>query len=502
MYRSFIVVAVSLIHAVIAAASETTIEFKFEKHYGSTTEQALERRQAGALYSLLSNELVFYQINVTVGTPAQQIGLQIDTGSSDICLPDANDTLCKTSREGCSLGSYNSQQSSTFTKLNYPSFQIAYVDGTKISGLYFTDVMAISGVNVRNVTMAAAGSGGRGFGIMGIGFRAGESSGSPLRATPFTYPNILDSLKSHGLIDRLSYSLWLDDLQSNTGSILFGGVDTAKYHEPLISLPIQRQAENRGYTSMTVAWTGLSTHNSGPAYTIDYSPSTPQAAILDSGTTFTYLPDDIARQLFNAFGVTTDPAAGNLAPCRLGANNVTLAFQFGGAAGPVINIPLSEFLLGPLTKRRDSAATPANGEAMCKFGIDRAGRNPILFGDTFLRSAYVAYDLENLQIAIAQTNFLSSNSLETASVQVIGDLGVPGVRSTASAVSLMQTATDPSFTGRASDIVLVPYDQSSSVERQVCIGVQHCGSPRLAQWPLLLKDKPPHLGEVVGREPV
>lgn len=462
MVTSWALIAVSLLHTVGAIASPGTVEFKFEKRYGHTNEHAVERRQAGTLYSLLSNELVFYQINVTVGTPAQHIGLQVDTGSSDIWLPDASGSLCRTSRGGCPLGSYDSQRSSTFTRLNYPPFQIAYVDGTKISGTYFTDVMTINGVNVKNVTMAAAGTGGRGFGIMGIAFRAGESSNSPLRPPSFTYPNILDSLKSQGLINDLSYALWLDDLQSNTGSILFGGIDTSKYYEPLISLPIQRDADTRGYTSMTVAWTGLTIYNSGPAYAIDYSPSTPQAAILDSGTTLTYVPDDIAQRLFNAFGITTDPTSGNLAPCRLGANNVTLAFQFGGPGGPVINVPLSEFLIGPLTNRRGNPATFTNGDTVCKFGIDSAGRSPILFGDTFLRSAYVVYDLQNLQIAIAQTNFLGPNSLNSASLQVIQSTGIPAVRSTANAVSLVQTATDSLFTGRATDTVIGSYDQASS----------------------------------------
>lgn len=41
-----------------------------------------------------------YFANVTVGTPAQALALQIDTGSSDVWVPAAEAALCSNAREG------------------------------------------------------------------------------------------------------------------------------------------------------------------------------------------------------------------------------------------------------------------------------------------------------------------------------------------------------------------------------------------------------------------
>jgi len=85
-------------------------------------------------------------------------------------------------------------------------------------------------------------------------------------------------------------------------------------------------------------------------------------------------------------------------------------------------------------------ATYSNGQSVCQFGIEPAGNDPILFGDTFLRSAYVVYDLANNQISMAQTNFNATgagNILEIAA----GAKGVPNVASTVTAVQAAGTAS-------------------------------------------------------------
>ena len=45
---------------------------------------------------------------------------------------------------------------------------------------------------------------------------------------------------------------------------------------------------------------------------------------------------------------------------------------------------------------------------MCQFGIQRSYASPWTLGDTFLRSAYVVYDLENNEIGLAATDFNST----------------------------------------------------------------------------------------------
>ncbi|KIW88845.1 uncharacterized protein Z519_10329 [Cladophialophora bantiana CBS 173.52] len=419
-----------------ATAASGTVGFTFEKRRVPAQDAPhLSRRQSKTIKAGLDNEILLYFINCTVGTPGQPFQLQLDTGSSDIWFPDANAQICQ-QNEGCSqFGAYNADQSSTFADPNLPEFQIQYVDGSQVVGQYISDVLEVGGVKLTNMTMAAAQQANtRAIGIMGIGFELGEASAS---LDGFTYPNVINVMKNEGFINSLAYSLWLDDLNSNTGSILFGGVDTNKYHGDLVSLPIQIDSQTGVIDSFTVAWTGLTVHGGGQ--TSDVSPSSPQPAILDSGTTDTLLPDNIANDIFNGVGVVTDPQFGNVVRCNLANDDLTFSFQFGGKGGPVVNVSLSEFVT-PLITTDGSQPTFENGDLACSFAIDAAGSDPILFGDSFLRSAYVVYDLENNQIGIAQTNFDANDA--NSNVQAFQASGsIPNVVSTASAASVAQTFT-------------------------------------------------------------
>lgn len=83
------------------------------------------------------------------------------------------------------------------------------------------------------------------------------------------------------------------------------------------------------------------------------------------------------------------------------------------------------------------------GVQVCQFGILPAGEDgPILLGDTFLRSAYVVYDLDNKQIALAQTKFNATASPNILEIQS-GTNGIPSVTYTASGAVASQTGTVP-----------------------------------------------------------
>jgi hypothetical protein len=72
-------------------------------------------------------------------------------------------------------------------------------------------------------------------------------------------------------------------------------------------------------------------------------------------------------------------------------------------------------------------------------GISDAGDSTAVLGDTFLRSAYVVYDIANNEISLAQTDFnaTSSNIKEIAS----GTGGVPGAATVTGAVTTLSVST-------------------------------------------------------------
>lgn len=167
----------------------------------------------------------------------------------------------------------------------------------------------------------------RGLGVMSIGYAAGESIAA--LNPEAIYPNVVDELVLQGEINSLAYSLYLNDVNADSGNILFGGVYTSKYSGDLIALPVQTDAQSGNFTSFTVAFTGLNAVDSSGSnqLTRDFI-AVP--AILDSGTTNTYFPDDLANAILEGVGVTTDETFGNVVACEVGNEDATFIFAFGG----------------------------------------------------------------------------------------------------------------------------------------------------------------------------
>lgn len=161
--------------------------------------------------------------------------------------------------------------------------------------------------------------------------------------------------------------------------------------------------------------------------------------ILDSGTTATYLPDNIAQDIGRGVGAINNRDYGLIVPCKLASSPSSFTFGFGGDGGPTIKISLSEFVTpiynddGSQPKFKDGSGT------VCGWGLMSSGEAgaPILLGDTFLRSAYVVYDLTNNQIGLAQTAF---NVTQSNVVEISGS-EIPSAAATATGAAVTQTYT-------------------------------------------------------------
>ncbi len=156
---------------------------------------------------------------MTVGTPPQSFGVQLDTGSSDIWIPSDQSDACQQSPDVCQqLGGFDDTKSSTFVQIGSDdAFQIQYEDNSGVVGDYFNDTLAIGKTTIQNMTMGLALQSDRAFGIMGIGYDSDESIAE--QSPNATYPNVVSQLMNQGYINTLAYSLWLNDLSKTT--ILF-----------------------------------------------------------------------------------------------------------------------------------------------------------------------------------------------------------------------------------------------------------------------------------------
>lgn len=92
------------------------------------------------MQATIDNEELLYLINVTIGTPGQPFSLQLDTGSSDVWIPQAGaGGPCDGDQLDCRLfGSFDPNDSTTFDNVAPDQFQTSYVDGIFIAGDYIT----------------------------------------------------------------------------------------------------------------------------------------------------------------------------------------------------------------------------------------------------------------------------------------------------------------------------------------------------------------------------
>jgi hypothetical protein len=378
------------------------------------------RRRAKTVQQTLDNLETLYFANATLGTPEQSFRLHIDTGSSDLWVNAASSRLCTERGNQCGdSGTYTANDSSTYQFVNN-AFNISYVDGSGASGDYATDTFRFGGQTITDMQFGIGYTSTSPEGILGIGYTINEVQVN--RFGLDEYPNLPQKLKDDGTINSVAYSLWLNDLDASTGSILFGGVDTDKFSGQLSTLPILQ--EQGVYAEFIIALTDMGI---GGNKTALFSNSN-VAVLLDSGSSLMYLPDAVASALYTQFNAQYDSKQGAaFVDCDLANQEGSLEFGFSGVT---ISVPYNELVI---------TAAISRGQPVCILGIGPAGNSISVLGDTFLRSAYVVYDLSNNEISLAQTNFnaTSSNVEEIQS----GSDGVPGASVVANAVSTAAIGT-------------------------------------------------------------
>jgi Eukaryotic aspartyl protease len=179
--------------------------------------------------------------------------------------------------------------------------------------------------------------------------------------------------------------------------VIFGGIDSSKYTNELVTLPIVPSPDN--LPRLTVAWFSLNIYVSGnlvyQSSQQSISLSTGPATLLDSGTTLAFIPQDVFDEMQSLFSLTQDENTGLwLGACSIASSDTTLEFGFGVGPDVTITVPASEIL------------RPGSG-ADCLFGFQPLGSttSPYILGDTFLTSAYVYFDFDAYTISLAQANW-------------------------------------------------------------------------------------------------
>lgn len=235
-----------------------------------------------------------------------------------------------------------------------------------------------------------------GLGVIGLGYASNEW-GTP------TSPTLSEALLNQGLIKLNAYSVWLNEINAEAGSVVYGGVDKSKYSR-LTILPVQQMN-----TPGTNPYRELVVNLNKASYLGKKSPAV--VALLDTGTEYLQLPGKFVRDIYKAMKAVPDEKNDYYVDCSLANSKETMDFEFGTDPEIVlIQVPLSSLVYQPYQSRL--VPSNANGDPLCSLSLAQANSNDIaVLGSPFLRSAYAVFDLTNNQISIGQAMYTSASNI-------------------------------------------------------------------------------------------
>ncbi|KAK4456984.1 aspartic peptidase domain-containing protein [Cladorrhinum samala] len=333
-----------------------------------------------------------YLIRLQIGTPPQPVDVVLDTGSFELWV----DPICSTAAteeqaEQCNLaGMYYPGLSSSYIDRNSTS-KLAYGKGA-VEFSYAADRILIPGSNLQSLENVVFGIGQSShdlaWGIAGIGHGEGFNT---------RYNNLIDELFMQGVTQSRAFSISLgSQFDDNAGTVVFGGIDTRKFSGSLHrfdNLPPQLEGRKNGPWRY---WIQLdSVGLTKPGWMPKTYATAPMPALLDTGSTWSYLPPEIVD------GLTRDLDTGGWedgsyrVPCSMKSHPGSIDFAFGNLT---IHVPYAEFI------------TEFDG-GHCALGVlpKEEHTDSVILGDSFLRSAYVVFDQTNQELFLARSAHCGTN---------------------------------------------------------------------------------------------
>ncbi len=392
--------------ALTVAAVENVVKLPLTKVKAPNSTRVLYRRDETHPETLVDDYYSYYA-DVQVGTPAQTIRVLVDTGSSDLWFPTSDNPHCP---EGTATpidngdpdtdyclatALFDTGASSTWEpNYNVPALYISYVDKGYARGTWGTDTLSWGDVTINEMYLAAANDSTKPA-LLGIGLVGGESTTWYHRRQAYEYANFPVRLQTDGYIAKTAYSLYMaEDPHTTDGDVdvtlLFGGVDNAKYSGSLATFPIVSSVD------LAINLTGIEISVSGQTTTASTSEF---KAVLDSGTTYQWLPTAAVNNLAQSLGsdMSTDQWGFYIVPCDYDQNDY-ISYIFGSKR---INVPVSDVVL--------------NYNSQCTLRIHGSDTVRPFLGDSFLINTYVLYNIDDNEISIAQARYTSEENIQAIS---------------------------------------------------------------------------------------
>ncbi|KAK8102665.1 hypothetical protein PG984_015811 [Apiospora sp. TS-2023a] len=370
--------------------------------YKSHDRPLIAKRDEDNNVPLFNISVLSYLIELTIGTPGQPVKVAIDTGSSELWVnPNCRTSQSTAQYQEClTNGEYDPDQSSTSKDLDSGN-TIPYGIGT-VEIEYYKDNVALpnSTIKLKNIQFGAASrSKDLNEGILGLSF------GSRKPTADLTYNNFVDELYLQNVTDSRAFSVALGNQDaSNGGVIIFGGIDTGKFTGKMTTVPVLGPQGGEKLNRFWVQLKSIGATMSGKSKQYDNSAT---AIVIDTGSSLSTLPSGVVNSMVQDLNGQTDKGGNVIVPCPSSSNNDnTFDFDFGGVT---IKIPYSHFVI---------QAAPRT----CILGVAAGTSNGVmLLGDSFMRSAYVVFDQDNMQVGLAPYANCGENE-QTIPVKGVGNV--------------------------------------------------------------------------------
>jgi len=339
----------------LTLADPGLITLPFEKTLVSGENRHLSKR---SLYGTVANADHYqYLANLSIGNPPQNVTVSVDTGSADLWVY----------AQGTEYA-YDPSKSTSSSDLGQ-RFGVFYASGEYAGGEYYKDDVTWGEKSVPlQFGVVSQYSERTKHGVFGLGYKQLQALLEPYDIYPYAVPDA-------GYAETAAYSVNLGSYDSPEGSFLFGAVDKSRFIGDIV--PQDQHTIDQDGTRYEVSTASVY----GESFNVYF----------DTGTTVSMIPDHILDEYVNKTGATYNTTYGAYqAPDEI--PDLSLTFEFQGVN---ITLPPSE-LWRPLVK----------GDPRILLSIvpsSQSGGLNIL-GDSFLRSAYVVWDLDHKKVGLAPVN--------------------------------------------------------------------------------------------------